>query len=456
MAELFDRYGERLLEQNVRTFLQFRGKVNKGIRNTITNEPAMFFSYNNGISATAEAVETNRDRSRLKLVKNLQIVNGGQTTASIFTSMKKKVAVDQVYVQVKLSVIPAEQVEEVVPRISEYANTQNKVNAADFFSNHPYHLRMEEFSRRIWAPSADGGLRETHWFYERARGQFANAQAILTPAQKKEFLAKNPRQQMFTKTDLAKFEFCAAMLPHIVSLGAQKNFARFAEHVSRKWDENNAQFNELYFKRLIAKAIIFRFLDKAVLKQYWYGGYKANIVAYSFAKAMVMAEGVRRCIDLDGIWREQHVSEALGEQLLTIAEVVNDRIQETPEGVRNVGEWCKKERCWSLIRGLDIRIQEGLYPELVSPGELHGEERHAAKTQVIDNGIHAQTYVVNQGANYWKSIHSWNNFVTGLSPKERGALETACRIPARLPTEKQCRVLLGVEEVAKEEGFPGR
>lgn len=207
VANLYKKYGERLLEQNVRTFLQFRAKVNKGIRNTLQNEPEMFFAYNNGLTATAEQVQMNESCGTIRSVTNFQIVNGGQTTASIFTAMKKhKADLSKVYVQVKLTVVPSENVETVVPKISEYANTQNKVSAADFFSNHPFHLRIEEISRRLWAPSLQGGLKETHWFYERARGQYANAQANLTPAQKKEFLSKNPKIQMFNKTDLAKFE----------------------------------------------------------------------------------------------------------------------------------------------------------------------------------------------------------------------------------------------------------
>ena len=203
-------------------FFSFGAKSIKGIRNTIQNEPEMFFAYNNGLTTTAESVETDTARERIRSVTNFQIVNGGQTTASIFTATKKdKAALSKVYVQVKLTVIPPERAEVVVPRISEYANTQNKVSAADFFSNHPFHLRIEELSRRIWAPSPVGGLRETHWFYERARGQYANAQANLTPAKLREFLAKNPRPQMFTKTDLAKFEYSMSMRPHIVSSPAQ-------------------------------------------------------------------------------------------------------------------------------------------------------------------------------------------------------------------------------------------
>ena len=151
IADLYDLYGEMLLEQNVRTFLQFRGKVNKGIRNTIQNEPEMFFAYNNGLCATAEEVRVDPKSSRMLSIKNLQVVNGGQTTASIFTAYKKlNTDLSKVYVQVKLTVIQPEKVEVVVPKISEYANTQNRVSAADFFSNHPFHLRIEEISRRLF------------------------------------------------------------------------------------------------------------------------------------------------------------------------------------------------------------------------------------------------------------------------------------------------------------------
>jgi AIPR protein/MobA/MobL family len=198
-----------MAKANVRTFLQARGKVNQGIRTTILTEPGMFFAYNNGITATAQSVEVEATSSGLKITRilDLQIVNGGQTTASLFhTRRKDKASLSGIFVQMKLSVIDSDESEKVVPRISEYANTQNRVNAADFFSNHPFHVRLDEFSRRIWAPAQQGAQRETKWFYERARGQYADAQAKLTPAEQKRFKAENPKPQMFTKTDLAKFE----------------------------------------------------------------------------------------------------------------------------------------------------------------------------------------------------------------------------------------------------------
>jgi len=456
VADLYDRYGERLLEQNVRTFLQFRGKVNRGIRNTIQNEPEMFFAYNNGLTATAEQVQTDNLSGRIQSVTNLQIVNGGQTTASLFTANKNKnnkVNLSKVYVQVKLTVIPPEKIETVVPRISEYANTQNKVSAADFFSNHPFHLRVEEISRRLWAPSPQGGLRESHWFYERARGQYANAQANLTSAKQKEFLSKNPRSQMFTKTDLAKFEYSLGMQPHIVSSGAQKNFARFASETGQEWEKDEKQFNELYFQNVIAKAILFRFLDKSVMKQDWYGGYKANINTYSLAKLAHMVSETGRSLDLTQIWRDQKISPALETQLLIIAELVNEHIQDTPESVTNVTEWCKKEWCWKKLQSLPIPLHNDVVSGLLDNDEVKWQVKDAKKIQKMDNGIKAQEYVVEKGAQYWKEVAKFGLAGTFLTDKEMDIMGIACQVPNKIPSEKQSEIVMDVEERLTGEGL---
>lgn len=457
LATLYEKYGERLLEQNVRTFLQFRGKVNKGIRNTIQNEPEMFFAYNNGITATAEEIEicTEGEHKKIRSMKNLQVVNGGQTTASLYTVFRKsKADLSNVYVQVKLTIIPPEQVEQVVPRISEYANTQNKVNAADFFSNHPFHLRIEEFSRRIWAPSPEGGLRETHWFYERARGQYANAQANLTPARKKEFLAQNPRGQMITKTDFSKFHYSWEKLPHIVSLGAQKSFAKFAADISKEWERNEKQYNELYFKEAIAKAILFRHLDKLIMKQSWYGGYKANIVTYTISKLRSLIDKTGRQLDLETIWRSQALTTSIIQAQLDIAEVVNRVIQDTPEGITNVTEWCKKEQCWSNVLNAEIDLSHDVILGLANSGEITDKKRTAEKVQEIDNGIDAQKYVLDKGAAYWLEVRSWGRTNSVITPKEDGILNVGAKIPNKIPTEKQALVILDIEKKVIAEGFP--
>jgi hypothetical protein len=454
IASLYDEYSERLLEQNVRTFLQFRGKVNKGIRNTIVNEPEMFFAYNNGISATADYVDVNPKTSRIEKIRNLQIVNGGQTTASLYTAMRtSKADLSRVFVQVKLTIVEPHLVDVVVPRISEYANTQNKINAADFYSNHPYHLRIEEMSRRIWAPSPEQGMRETHWFYERARGQYANALARLSPAKAKELKVSNPQNQLITKTDLAKYENTFAMKPHTVSLGAQKNFGAFAEDIANRWTSNEACFNELYFRNAVARAIVFRTLDKAVLSAPWYGGYKANIVTYTIAKLVKSVTQRELSIDFRKIWSNQAISPTALKQLLRIAEVVNDRIQSPPAGVSNVTEWCKRVQCWNVIGSLDIGLSSSFEEELVTLSSLEEDVKSAVSTQKTDNGIHAQTYVFEKGAEHWENFRDWAMDNQILTQREESILAIACGIPNKIPSDKQCEILIAAEKRAIEDGF---
>lgn len=461
LAALYERYSARLLEQNVRTFLQARAQVNKGIRSTIMNEPQMFFAYNNGITATAQEVETRMTDSGLQIVRmtDLQIVNGGQTTASLFhTQRRDKADLSGIFVQMKLSVIDSEQSEMVVPRISEYANTQNRVNAADFFSNHPFHVRMAEFSRRIWAPAQQGAQRETKWFYERARGQYVDAQSKLTPGEQKRFRAEYPKTQMFTKTDLAKFENVFDDHPRWVNLGSQKNFARYALRIGKEWEKSSDGFNEFYFKRAIARGILFRAVEKLVSAQPWYnGGYRANIVAYTLSMLGEITKRRKAGVDYQRIWAAQAVDEVLSEALVAIATAVNEDIIRPPLGISNISEWCKREGCWARLLDQADNIAE-LLPEAFWAGLASAEDnRHEAKTarqtQKIDNGIEVQRQVFEVPPAQWSAILREGSNRRLLTPKEMGILQIAAQMPAKIPTERQSAILLDVLGRFRQEGI---
>jgi len=458
LALLYEEHGERLLEQNVRTFLQFRGNINKGMRNTLVNEPQMFFSYNNGLSVTAEEVQTASGDTVLLSARNLQIVNGGQTTASIFTAESEDAGgadLSQVYVQVKLTVVAPERVDEIVPRISEYANTQNKVTAADFFSNHPFHRKIEDFSRRVWAPSRSGQVQQTRWFYERARGQFINKQAGLTSAEKKKFLIQNPKSQMFTKTDLAKYVRTFECRPYEVSKGAQKNFSSFAGDLGKQWDSNTGRdFTELWFQRLIAKAILFRDLDSAVLRASWYCGYKANIVTYALAKLADMVRSQGLYIDYLKIWRLQATPDCVSDQLLEIAENTNAILRNPPSGATsNVTEWAKDQACWKAVQARPMSMADAIGKYLMHHEENHELEKEAGRNDAIQDGINIQTYVLEKGAPHWCQLRQWNETKQILTSTEISILALACSIPRKVPSEKQARVLADAEKRAFAEGF---
>lgn len=445
LAQIYDHWGARLLEQNVRVFLQARGNVNKGIRNTLENDPAMFFAYNNGITATAEAVVTEEENGQLALtgLKNLQIVNGGQTTASIHMALRNNVDLSKVFVQMKLSVVDPEQTEEVVPKISEYANSQNRVSAADFFSNHPFHVRMEAFSRRIYAPSPDGTFRETKWFYERARGQFNDARSKLTPAQRKKFDLENPRYQLFSKTDLAKYLNVWEQKPDKVSMGAQKNFGVFAQAVGQAWKKSENIYNEIFFKQAIAKAIIFKSTEKIVSAQPWYeGGYRANIVAYAIAKMAHDLEAMKQALDFQEVWGNQAISPSMEDALACASKYVHDALVSPPNGIRNVTEWAKKQACWNQIQSIKIDWPPKFIKRLISLSEQKNRDRDGLKDQKVLNGIEAQTKVVNAGGAAWQQALNWGSERGLLSAREAEAFKIAGQIPRALPTEKQAELIM--------------
>jgi hypothetical protein len=366
LAEIYDRFGSRLLERNVRAFLQARGKVNSGIRKTILEEPERFLAYNNGISATAANVKIVRTADGgygIATVSNLQIVIGGQTTASIHHLAKRdreraKVDLSDIYVQAKLTIVPAEKLDQIVPLISLYANSQNKVNAADFEANSPFHVSVESLSRTVWAPALPGEPRMTHWFYERARGQYQDAvNREMTPARKREFKAQNPPRQKFTKTDLAKFENCWEQVPHIVGQGSEKNFRHFTLELDKR---GKFVVDRPYFESLIAKAILYRRTEKIITQQAL-GAYRANTVAYTIAYVSHLTD---RRLDLDQIWRSQDLSPALTEMIQGVCKQVREVLVDAP-GNGNVTEWCKKPACWAEIRSLQIPLTPELESELV-------------------------------------------------------------------------------------------
>ena len=353
LADLYARYGARLLEQNVRAFLQATNKANRGIRDTILEDPGMFFAYNNGITATASAVdvEADGDTTRVRAIRDLQIVNGGQTTASLFHARRKdKADLSKVFVQMKLTVIDESRFEEVVPRISQYANTQNTVNAADFFANHPFHIRMESFSRRLWAPAPPGQQTETRWYYERVRGQYAEEQTRLDARGKRVFLQQNPKSQLLRKTDLAKYDNIWDDDPVRVNLGAQKNFARYAVRIGEEWKKDTERFDEQYFKQAVARAIIFKSSERIVSAQTWYeGGYRANIVNYANALLSHALGAEDLQLDVGALWQAQRIPDSLSSVIASLAEVVNDELTSSSRGLSNVSEWAKKTDCWTAI-----------------------------------------------------------------------------------------------------------
>jgi hypothetical protein len=460
LADIFRRYGARLLEQNVRVFLQARGKVNQGIRSTIQNDPDRFFAYNNGITATAGAVKTRGSGAGCEIIRveNLQIVNGGQTTSSLHAALRSLGSadnLDRVSVQMKLAVLRPEDIDTMVPNISKFANSQNKVTDADFYANHPYHLTLKRHSERVLAPRAGGSLQNTRWFYERARGQYADQRNKLSASQWNSFQAQHPKTQVLTKTDVAKFDMVWRQLPHVVSAGAQKNFDSFMRNcISVEWDRESAAFHEVYFKRLVAKAIVFRHVEELVSNASWYsGGYRANIVAYTIARVSKAIEDVGRVPDLDKVWEDQGVSPSFDGLLKQVAASVNAVLLSPPPDRKNISEWAKLPDCWSTIAKVRVEDEARVVRVSVARSDHVAVEGEAKRDGKVLSGAEATIEVFSRAVSKWRGLDKWARGRNILTPMEQQIVELAA---SQKPlSEKQAPIALAAWDKARNAGWNG-
>jgi hypothetical protein len=423
LADIYEQYGARLLEQNVRSFLQFTGKINKGIRNTILKEQHMFMAFNNGIAATAEEVTVinlpNNQGKAIGQVMDFQIVNGGQTTASIYHTWKKdKVDISNVFVPVKLTIVKnRDNFSEIVGRIAEYANTQNRVSASDLSSNRENHVLIEKLSRTVWAPPISGETTQTRWFFERSRGQYKNDRNRfgLTPSKRKQFDKQNPRSQMFTKELFAKYinsyeeVYNGKKLvvgPHIVVRGSQKNYAQFLNY-SFSFKPDN-----IWFEDLIAKAILFKNAEKIYgVKPNAIGDMRYITVPYSLAWLGLKLDYK---LDLYKIWKQQSLSDTLKNKLYEVMSKTEDYIKTKAPGSL-YGEWAKKEECWNAIKNDDFDIDlESLMSDLENKSSEKRKKLTEDETQMAEieaslnrlKSVHIKT---------WKKIEDWGRDTQNLT-----------------------------------------
>lgn len=448
LSKLYDKWGTRILERNVRAFLQARGKINRGIRDTIISEPNMFLAFNNGITVTASSVEIEKIPSGgygIKSIYDFQIVNGGQTVASLWhTNTQKRAPLSDVSLQMKITVINnSEKIEIIAPLISKYSNTQNKVNTADFHANDPFHISLEKISRTIWTPDPTGGGQQTVWFYERARGSYEETKnRERTPAKMKRWDTIYPRKQKFDKLMLAKVEKTWMLQPYMVSRGAEKNFVDFSIDLK---EENMSEADEDYFHDLVAKLIIWKNAEHIVSRQNM-PGYRANIVTYTISWLLHLT-GFK--LDLINIWKKQDISDSLKESLDLLANEVRNHITSTSY---NVTEWCKREDCWEKLKEKKVSLPDSLMTELIDTSKptykIEGREPNDEEKQAVEkvSSISSET---------WFKIARWGKLTKTLESWEKGISFSTGRIISRgkKPSYKQAIQAKKIYEKALRMGF---
>lgn len=359
LAKAYDEWGQKLVERNVRSFLQARGGTNKGIRDTLKDpfQRIKFVAYNNGISTVArtgdfEPIIDGVNQFKIKGLSGWQIVNGGQTTASIHKAYKDGISLKDVYVQAKLTILHVnESVEkdqhqledEMISRISQYANTQNKINKSDLLANTRFMSDMEKFSRNIWIPAIDGRRSESKWYFERARGQYmVDINRRKRGKEQTDFKKQYPKDKVLTKVDLAKYFMSWEGYPHVSSKGGEEAFKKFMDLNKSFWSGSTLDKITLsVYQKLIARAII-NLRVKEIVDEMKLRGYKANVLYYTTA---MIHQVYSEQIDLVGVWEEQSLSEKWNDIIRIIADKTLSYLKESA-GERNVTQWAKQEACW--------------------------------------------------------------------------------------------------------------
>ena len=363
---LYEKFGARLLEANVRSFLSVKGKgVNAGIQSTLRSAPERFMAYNNGIVIVADEMllgKTSQGEQGIAWLKGLQIVNGGQTTASLYFTKKKYPETDlsRVRVPAKIIVMKAQdsiKEEALVSDISRFANSQNAVRQSDLSANKPFHIEIEKLSRSIYCPDGVG-----QWFYERAAGSYNTllAREGTTTAKLNALKAAIPAARRITKTDLAKYLNAWDCKPDIVSMGSQKNFDRFMAALAPSEGQEAPLPGVGDFKSMIAKAKLYR--DSQKLLRPMFQAFQANVTAYTIS---VLSEKLGSRIDLNRIWEKQAASPELMEQIATWAREVNEALH-TTSGGRMISEWAKRPECKDAVMGARYSEPADGIPEVKS------------------------------------------------------------------------------------------
>ena len=373
LYNIYKLFGQRLMNLNVRSFLQLKTKINRGIQETLLEEPSRFFSYNNGIAVVVDNIEIAQDKegSYLTSASGFQIVNGGQTVATLFRTKKQNSAnFTDVMVPGKITLVKKEDIEEIVPKISSSANTQNVVKKADFSSNHEFHMKIKKLSNKI--RTSQGQL----WFYERMRGEYQlqkMKQKDLGKNKKSKLLEMSLPNMKFTKEDLAKYINCWHYLdPHIACMGAQKNFVTFMKSLNdKKFHENP---DEDFFQKYCAISILFNKTAKIIKNNSSIAGYRSQVLNYTVS---MISYNTSRKINFNLIWIDQDLSREFQDLINKWTLKIYETIQKTAKG-KNISEWCKKEECWEDLvdRNFDFTKTP---PEFTNVKKLSGKSVKSTK-----------------------------------------------------------------------------
>jgi AIPR protein len=347
----------------------------------------------------------------------------------------------------KLTRVEPSKLDEYVPLIARFANTQNPVQVADLSANNAFHIRLEQLAGDVWCPGE-----ESRWFYERARGayQVARTRFGSTPAKRRDFDDEIPKRQVISKTDLARYLMSWWQHPDVVSRGAQKNFSIFMSELRDRYGSDWLPDPE-FFRSVVAIALVFK-AAQAAIRRAKVQSYGANVATYMVAK---LATDHGETFDLDAIWEGQEVSPELVATLESWVTPIHSQLV-TSAGQRNVTEWCKKDACWEHIKGQALPVLSPIPPEFM-PAEPPERSLPSPSAAIHDEG---DTSLVDaccrlDGA-AWAKVMAWAATSPAVTDFDRRVAHSvmgyALESWRRRPSEKQAVYAARVVEAARHAG----
>ena len=478
LHEIYKVHGQKLLEANVRNFLNFTNKKNQGMRNTLMREPEKFFAYNNGLTVTASGMETREETNSIKILnlKNMQIVNGGQTTCVIYFSPSERggenIDLKKVFVQMKLTIVEEksniqdpeaideelEKVQTFKANIAHFANSQSPVTAADLMSNSPFHIRMEQAGKRIATPLNNEGL-SNYWFYERAKGQWNTLKR--NDRNEKRFLKKFPKNQIIKKEDLARYENSWRLKPYDVSKGAAKNLNAFYKEIVNEFRDNENRFRDQFFKDLVSKRIICKTIETTISKSDWFesGTYlRPFVTAYSFSLIVEKLARKDLAINLARIWSEQSISVSFQDQLNITTEYVYDKFMD--DSFRNnmtYREWAQKEACWIRLKADDHKLDRfDKAIDLLNKHQIESAEEENEEIGNLSETIENITDLYKVSKEEWLAlIEYFQELGYNLNQKEISLpnLMYKMHTTGQVPTDRQLNAVKRIYQKALNDAF---
>jgi hypothetical protein len=431
ISGLYKDFSTRLLEKNVRSFLQFRG-VNKGIRETIRKEPEKFVAYNNGLTITATngEIKSESGQFKIKSLTDFQIVNGGQTTATIYFTQKDGFDISKVKVMAKINVAKEsteDELEELISNISTFSNAQSRVSKVDLRSRNPQLVRIKSLSESVMTPSGK------KWFFERAKGEF-NTKLRISSSNKNRFIKEYPTERRFSKELMAKYYSAWGNQPHLVKKGGEKIFRYFIEKLTGEGDFNKPiNINREFYEELIANIIMFRKLEKMYGSgKNSMGQIRSAVVPYTLSILFMITDGDKKAssFDLLKIWINESLENDLEAYLNQLLSLLNDLIKKYSES-DDYGEYSKKEELWKRISS-SKEIKEFIITNDtkniiekygISKSELKNRKGlNDALDEVDFKNLSDNVLIHSNGINYYKSIQSNTSLLTGADERSLSSI----------------------------------